>query len=170
MKQFWRNNGLSIVMLGMFFLVFLFGQAWSGWLEENEDRVEHGQRRQGLSAYLTSAHFVEATMENWESEFLQMGVFILFTVFLYQKGSAESKDPDKREVVDRDPRNVRDKRNAPWPVRRGGWILKLYENSLSLAFFLLFVTLHLAAMRNEILRRRVRAMGLMQAHAAAQGA
>jgi hypothetical protein len=138
MKQFWRNNGLSVVMLGLFFLIFMFGQAWSGWFEDNEDRVEHGQRRQGLSTYLTSAHFAEATMENWESEFLQMGVFIFFTVFLYQKGSAESKDPDKREEVDRDPRNVRDKRNAPWPVRRGGWILKVYENSLSLAFFLLF--------------------------------
>ncbi len=77
-------------------------------------------------------------MENWESEFLQMGVFIFFTAFLYQKGSAESKDPEKREEVDRDPRNVRDKKNAPWPVRRGGWILTLYENSLSLAFLFLF--------------------------------
>src|SRR5205085_6958121 len=37
---------------------------------------------------------------------------------------------------------------------------------MGVAFFLLFVTLHLAAMRNEILRRRVRAMGLMQAHGA----
>ena len=42
MKQFWRNNGLSVVMLGMFFLAFIFGQAYSGWLEENEDRVQHG--------------------------------------------------------------------------------------------------------------------------------
>src|ERR1051325_11117633 len=37
---------------------------------------------------------------------------------------------------------------------------------MALAFFLLFLTLHLAAMRNEILRRRVRTMWLMQAHAA----
>jgi hypothetical protein len=139
MKRFWRNNGLSIVMLGMFFVVFIFGQAYSGWLEENEDRRQHGQPPQTLSEYLTGSHFAEATMENWESEFLQMGVFIFFTVFLYQKGSAESKDPDKREEVDRDPRNVRDKTNAPWPVRRGGWVLKIYENSLSLAFFLLFL-------------------------------
>ena len=139
MKRFWRNNGLSIVMLGMFFVAFMFGQTYSGWLEENEDRAQHGQPPETLSEYLTSAHFVEATMENWESEFLQMGIFVLFTVFLYQKGSAESKDPDKREEVDRDPRNVRDKSDAPWPVRRGGLVLKLYENSLSLAFFLLFL-------------------------------
>jgi Domain of unknown function (DUF6766) len=139
MKRFWRNNGLSIVMLGMFFVVFIFGQAYSGWLEENDERTQHGQPPQTLSEYLTSAHFAEATMENWESEFLQMGVFILFTVFLYQKGSAESKDPDKREEVDRDPRNVPDKSDAPWPVRRGGWVLTFYEHSLSLAFFLLFL-------------------------------
>lgn len=79
-------------------------------------------------------------MENWESEFLQMGVFVFFTAFLYQKGSAESKDPEKREEVDRDPRKVRDKKNAPWPVRRGGWVLALYENSLTLAFLVLFLT------------------------------
>jgi predicted negative regulator of RcsB-dependent stress response len=88
-KRFWRNNGLSIVMLGMFFLIFIFGQVWSGWLEDNEDRTEHGLRAHRLAEYLTSAHFVEATMENWESEFLQMGIFVFATVFLYQKCSAE---------------------------------------------------------------------------------
>ena len=152
MKRFWRNNGLSIVMLGLFFVAFIVGQALSGWLENNEDRTQHGRPTQTFAEYLTSAHFAEATMENWESEFLQMGVFVLFTVFLYQKGSAESKDPEKREEVDRDPRNVCDKRNVPWPVRRGGWVLKLYENSLSLAFFVLFLVsflLHAASGRLE---------------------
>lgn len=38
---------------------------------------------------------------------------------------------------------------------------------MALAFVLLFVTLHLAAMRNEIMRRRVRTLMLMQADAAA---
>ena len=37
---------------------------------------------------------------------------------------------------------------------------------MALAFTLLFVTLHLAAMRNEILRRRVRTLRLLQAHGA----
>jgi hypothetical protein len=126
-------------MLGLFFGAFIFGQAYSGWLKSNEDRVQHGQPALGFPAYLSSSHFAEATMENWESEFLQMGIFVLFTVFLYQKGSAESKDPNKREEVDRDPRKVRDKKDAPWPVRRGGWLLRVYEYSLSLAFFALFL-------------------------------
>jgi hypothetical protein len=78
-------------------------------------------------------------MENWESEFLQMFAYVLLTAFLFQKGSAESKNPDQPEAVDRDPRQSRHRKDAPWPVRRGGVVLKLYENSLALALFLLFV-------------------------------
>jgi hypothetical protein len=78
-------------------------------------------------------------MENWESEFLQMFFFIILTVFLYQKGSAESKDPNEKEEVDREPRKSRKKKLAPWPVRQGGWVSKVYEHSLSLAFLLLFL-------------------------------
>jgi hypothetical protein len=77
-------------------------------------------------------------MENWESEFFQMFFFIVLTAFLYQKGSAESKDPEKEEEVDKEPHNT-NRKNAPWPVRKGGWILKLYEHSLSLVFLLLFL-------------------------------
>ena len=78
-------------------------------------------------------------MENWESEFLQMFLFIVLTACLYQKGSAESKKLDEEEEVDRDPRQSKHKKDAPWPVRKGGLVLKLYENSLSLAFLLLFL-------------------------------
>jgi hypothetical protein len=76
-------------------------------------------------------------MENWESEFLQMAVYVYFTIVLFQRGSAESKDPDKKEEVDRDPRKSR--KDVPWPVRRGGWLLWLYGHSLGFAFILLFL-------------------------------
>ena len=88
---------------------------------------------------------MEATMENWESEFLQMGIYVMLTACLFQKGSAESKKLDGEEAVDRDPRLSKNKKNAPWPVRKGGFVLKVYERSLSLALILLFVmcfTLH----------------------------
>ena len=52
--------------------------------------------------------------------------YVLFTVSLYQKGSAESKKLDEEEPVDRDPRPSR-RRDAPWPVRKGGIVLTLYE-------------------------------------------
>jgi hypothetical protein len=138
MRRFFRNNGLSIV-LSLLFIGLLSGQCITGHLEHNEDQLKHGQPTLSFVEYLGGNHFLEATMENWESEFLQMFGFIVFTTFLYQKGSAESKDPDKEEPVDKDPRKVRNKRDVPWPVRKGGLILKLYENSLSLAFLLLFL-------------------------------
>ena len=92
-----------------------------------------------MRGYLATGHPWEAVFENWESEFLQMAVFVLLTTFLIQKGSPESRRPRVRELVDTDPRDFADDPDAPWPVRRGGWILRLYEHSLGLAFILLFL-------------------------------
>ena len=57
--------------------------------------------------YLTSGDFYEAVFENWESEFLQMGSYVVLTVFLFQKGSSESKPLNKRAPQDEDPRTAR---------------------------------------------------------------
>lgn len=139
MRRFFRENGLSIVLFIMFFLSLMVGQSFTGYRENNSNRQEHGLSAIGYVEYLGGSHFLEATMENWESEFLQMFIFVVLTAYLYQKGSAESKDPDTEEAVDRDPKKSRNKKDVPWPVRRGGFILKLYENSLSLALLLLFL-------------------------------
>ena len=137
MRRVLRENGLSIVLLSLF-LLFWVGQSAAGHREYNSDQQEHNQPQVGYLSYLASAHFWEATAENWESEFFQMFGYVMLTAFLFQKGSSESKKPDEPEPVDRDPRN-RKRKNAPWPVRRGGFVLKLYENSLSLAFLLFFL-------------------------------
>ena len=134
-RGFLRNHGLSVVMLGVLFLTFLVGQIVTGMHENNEERSKRGDAELDLVQYLRSPHFLEATAENWESEFLQMFVYVFATAFLYQKGSAESKDPRK-------PHRHKAERavtpDSPWPARRGGWVLRVYEHSLSLAFFLLF--------------------------------
>jgi hypothetical protein len=135
-RRFFYENGLSIVLFGCF-LVFLIGQGIAGHHEYNEDLKEHGQPGITLTQYLGSDHFLEATAENWESEFLQMFAYVMFTIFLYQKGSSESKKPGEPESVDREP--MKSAKDAPWPVRKGGVILKLYENSLALVFLLLFL-------------------------------
>lgn len=135
MKKFLRENGLSLVLV-LITLVSLAGQIMVGWQTYNDELHEYGQTPLTIGAYLTSGHCIEAVFENWESEFLQMGLYVLLTMSLYQKGSSESKDPDQQEEVDRTPSPAR--RGAPWPVRRGGWALKLYQNSLSIAYFLLF--------------------------------
>jgi len=138
MRRFFYENGLSVVLFVLFALT-LFGQSVTGLGEYNEDQRRHGQPAVGYAEYLTSGHFIEATFENWESEFLQMAAFVVLTAFLYQKGSAESRKPGT--VAEEDVRLLPEDvpADAPWPVRRGGWALKLYENSLALAFALLFL-------------------------------
>jgi hypothetical protein len=132
-----RESGLSIMLLGLFFVIQV-GLSLVGQRQYNHEQADHGQPTVSYLEYVRGPAFLEATMENWESEFLQMFAYVLLTAFLFQKGSAESKDPEKQEAVDRDPHQSRDVENAPWPVRTGGIVLKLYENSLSIALFLLF--------------------------------
>ena len=137
-RKFLWENGLSLVVLALFLFTFI-GQVGTGLLAYNNDQREHGEPAIGLGHYLTSGHFIEATAENWESEFLQMGMFVILTVYFRQKGSAESKKPDGQEDVDEDPREHADEPDAPWPVRKRGFVLWLYSYSLFLAFMLLFL-------------------------------
>lgn len=132
--SFLKKNGLSISLLSLF-LVFWAGQALTGWQVYNDELLEEGGNPIPFLDYLTSGHFVSATFENWESEFLQMFVFVVFSIFLYQRGSAESKSIEGKEAVDEKP----NQRTSPhWSVRQGGIIKWLYANSLSIALFLFF--------------------------------
>ena len=143
MKRFIRENSLSLVLIALFLVIWLVGQIGTGFREYNNEQEDHQQPPITLPQYLTTPHFVEATMENWESEFLQMFVYIVLTAMLTQKGSAESKplddDADTNTNIDEEIRQAKDKPDVPWPVRKGGFILKLYSNSLSLAFLILFL-------------------------------
>jgi hypothetical protein len=138
MRRLFRENGLSIVLL-LLFVGFWVGQSVAGNREHNNEQREHGKSELSYASYLRSAHFWEATAENWESEFFQMFGYVILTAMRYQKGSAESKKLSQQESVDREPRAGRKHPNAPWPVKRGGWILNLYQHSLSLAFLLFFL-------------------------------
>ena len=135
--SFVRRHGLSIV-LTFVFLATLVGHSLAGWWAENEERTEEGRPALGYSAYLSSGEFMESVGENWESEFLQMAAYVLLTVWLRQQGSSESKKLDEAEEVDEDPLDHRADPRAPGPVRKGGFVLTLYKNSLSLALLALF--------------------------------
>lgn len=143
LKKFARDNGLLLVFFGIFF-TFWFAESLVGLRVHNQDQQDHGQAPISYSQFITSADFIEHSAENWESEFLEMFCYVLFTTFLFQKGSPESRRPDTFELVDVDPRAItpEQRKEAPWPVRKGGWILRVYENSLSLAllgcFFIAF--------------------------------
>lgn len=136
MKKFFRKNSLSIVFLFLF-IVSLVLQSSTGLKQYNQKMKDEGGKQVNYGQYLSTGHFIEATFENWESEFLQMALFVSMSAFLYQKGSSESKDPDKKEEVEKEP-NAR-KKGAPWPVKQGGFILSVYKYSLSIILFLLFL-------------------------------
>lgn len=133
--SYWYRNGLTIVFITLF-VCTLMAQAVTGFKVHNEELQEEGKAALSFMTYLGSGHFISATFENFESEFLQMFLYVLLTVKLRQIGSAESKSLSEAEDVDREPTPGKD---APWPVKKGGWVLTLYKNSLSICFALLFL-------------------------------
>lgn len=156
MRKLIRDNGLSIALM-LLFAFSILGQSVAGLYHYNEDQREHNQVPITYVEYLTTGAFIESVFENWESEFLQMAVYVWLTGFLYQRGSAESKDPDKDDPVDEDPSLHTDDSRAPYPVRIRGLALKLYEQSLVLALLLLFLVsaaLHLAGSARENCREQ----------------
>src|SRR5215203_3147711 len=89
-KAFLYENSLLIVMSIIFFGSW-FAQSVTGWTEFNAQQVEHHEQTASWLGYIGSADFWEATLENWQSEFLAVGSFVAITVFLRQRGSPESK-------------------------------------------------------------------------------
>jgi hypothetical protein len=134
MRNVLRDQSLTIVTLGLF-LLFLSAQAVTGHRVYNQDQQEHQESTISFGSYLRSGHFVEATFENWESEFLQMGAFVLLTVYLVQRGSAESRDPDLPLESEEDESLTED---SPAAARKSGIVLWAYENSLAIALFAIF--------------------------------
>jgi len=135
-KRFLRDNSLTLVLLGIF-VVAVSGQALTGHGVDRQERMEHGLPERSLVAYLGSGAFLEALFENWESEFLEMAALILLSVFLHQRGAADSKPAGqdaKDAALERHPPP-----GAPRPVRKGGLILELYSSSLTLALVFLFL-------------------------------
>ncbi|MGJ1316906.1 DUF6766 family protein, partial [Sphingobacterium multivorum] len=116
--SFFYRNGLSLVFAALF--VFSLGmQCFTGWKIHNEELLEANQAPLDIVNYLGTGHFTSATFENFESEFLQMAMYVILTVGLRQLGSAESKKIGEKVEVDREPQPGP---NTPYPVRKGGWL------------------------------------------------
>jgi hypothetical protein len=89
-KTFVYSNSLLIVMSIIFFGSW-FAQSVTGWTAFNDQQADHGEVAVSWLSYIGSADFWEATLQNWQSEFLAVGSFAAITVFLRQRGSPESK-------------------------------------------------------------------------------
>lgn len=137
MPKFVRDNGLTIV-LTVLFLSSITGQWLSGWAVENIELRRHGKAELSAVAYLTDDSFISSVFENWESEFLQMCVYVVLTAYLVQRGSSESNDPDGPSRLDNVARPV-PKGGSPGVLQRGPGVRWFYAHSLGLALGLLFL-------------------------------
>lgn len=144
MKKFLKENSLTIVLFSLFF-IFLIGLSIAGYLHENEELAMHAQPAITYLGYLAGSSFSEAVFENWESEFLQMGALVILTIWLVQKGSADSKKLRGKDSVDTSSRYSIIHASS-WATRKKAIGMALYANSLSIALFgLFFVSLVLHA-------------------------
>jgi hypothetical protein len=90
----WRttlySNSLVVVML-VIFVGSWFAQSATGWTEYNAEQREHDQATVSWAGYVTRSNFWENTLQNWQSEFLAVGTMAVYTIYLRQRGSPESK-------------------------------------------------------------------------------
>ena len=132
-----KDNGLTIVLM-LLFAGSLVGQWLAGWHYHNSELLDHGEQPIGALAFLSDPLFLATVFENWESEFLQMSAYVVLTAFLFQRGSAESEDPDEPP---RDGRlsELRSGKDSARRLGAGAASRWLYAHSLGIVLFLLFI-------------------------------
>jgi hypothetical protein len=139
MGRFIRENSLSLFFL-VLLLVSVLGQSFAGQHDYNAQQVEHGAQAVSWSRYAASSDFWSAVMENWQSEFLQFSFFIAATIWLVQKGSAESKQVEERGLQSDQQQKVGGyaPKDAPRWAKVGGWRTRIYSHSLLIVMTAIF--------------------------------
>ena len=90
----WRLHVYSnsfVIVMGLVFLATWFGQSFASWTVYNRDQSAHDTAPVSWLTYMGSADFWERSLQNWQSEFLAVGTMAVFTIYLRQRGSPESK-------------------------------------------------------------------------------
>jgi len=93
LKRLWRDYSLSIVLFAMFVVTFV-AHTGAGWMQYTAEQSSHNESATvfGDSGYIW--YWLEWTLQNWQSEFLEVAVIVVLSSFLIHKGSAESRDSD----------------------------------------------------------------------------
>jgi uncharacterized protein DUF6766 len=140
MRTWLRDQSLSLFFLAIFFAAVL-GQSIAGHSVYNQEQVSHGSEPLSWLSYVFSSHFGEAVLENWESEWLQMALFAIAGIYLFQRGSVESKQPgeygfesDQKEKI-----GGFAQQNSPRLAKLADWRTGLYAHSLTIALTSIFL-------------------------------
>jgi hypothetical protein len=91
-RSIWREFGLGLILMVLFFVTW-GGHAVAQWQVHTDEARTHGEEPE-LGDF--AAEFGQATLENWQSEFLQLFSFVTLAALYIHKGSAESKDGEEK--------------------------------------------------------------------------
>jgi Domain of unknown function (DUF6766) len=140
MRRFVRQNSLSLFFLGLFVLA-LAGQSIAGYHLYNQEQMEHEGPTIDYARYLVSSDFGANVLENWQSEWLQFWLFALATVWLYQKGSNESKTEQDLGLESDEVQRVgtHAPTDAPRWARARDWRLTVYSYSFTIVMGVIFL-------------------------------
>ena len=83
-------HSLSLA-LGLLFLLSFLGHAASGTKHYNEEQQAHGQPPVSMLQYMGTSRLWFESFQNWQSEFLAVGVLAVLSIWLREQGSPESK-------------------------------------------------------------------------------
>jgi hypothetical protein len=86
--RLWKNFGLSLGFCALFFMSWI-GQGIAQWQKFTDEQRQH---KEPVEVGDFTSDFLQSTMENWQSEFLQLFSFTVMASVLIHKGSAESRD------------------------------------------------------------------------------
>ncbi|XPP25471.1 MAG: DUF6766 family protein [Leucobacter sp.] len=87
----WVYSNSLLLTMGSIFLLSWLAQGLAGTTVYNAEQRLHGEPVVSFLGYLLSADFWNRTLQNWQSELLAVGCMVVFSIFLRQRGSAESK-------------------------------------------------------------------------------
>jgi hypothetical protein len=136
-----RDNGLSIAFGGLF-LAAAVGQSIAGHGAYNQHQAAHEGDPVSYGRYLLSSDFGQALLENWQSEYLQFTLFIFATIWLVQRGSAESKPPEDAGLESEQQQRLGEyagPTSPRWARLPDGFRRRLYSNSLVLVMVTIFL-------------------------------
>jgi hypothetical protein len=91
-RSVWREFGLSLALLALFLATWV-AHGVSEWQTYTDEQNAHGEQTEAGDFV---AEFAQATLENWQSEFLQLFAFVSLAALYIHKGSAESKDGEEK--------------------------------------------------------------------------
>ncbi len=138
-RRFLHDQSLGLVLLAMT-LITLAGQTYVGYRDFDEQQVQIHAPLVSYGHYLVSSDLWDNVMSNWQSEFLQIALYVMFAVWFRQRGSAESRGLREQETSSDEHELLGEylQPDSPRWARSGGWRLRIYSNSLLLSMTVLF--------------------------------